>query len=574
MVKMEEPRENKEKIETLSSTIENSINMILLMNTDGVIEYSNRFFQRNTGYSEGEMLGRVFNIISEEGEKARPNEEMWNTVLQGDIWHGFSGYRKKGDGHLWCSISVIPVVDKSGTIYRFLVSGEEVRKSKEDKEKLFHSASYDEITGLFNRTFFISELQDFIFYSGDLKANYGILLLVNIDQFKLFNDTYGYKQGDELLRLMGRVIKNSLNDPHSEHMKKTEGKSIAGRLSSDEFAIFLPFLDDGEGMAVAENIREKIGAFNLMGIYSNITASIGAVHFPKHGTIVKDLLTKVNSALSRAKGLGQNRYYLFQPQEKDIEKVKSRLLWRNKIISATAEDRFIPWFQPLLNIRENRVHHYEVLARMKEADGAIAGAQKFIDIAEGFGLIGSIDNLMLEKTLRLQSELRPDRKHLTFSVNISGKNLGDGKLLMFLKEKLSHTDVEPSRIVFEITETAAVNNITKAIAFIEELKCLGCRFALDDFGTGFSSFSYLKEMRVDYIKIDGSFIRRMHENPHDQLFVRAITDVARGLGIKTVCEFVESEETLKLLREYGVDYAQGYLIGKPSPHLEDYNGER
>ena len=569
---MEEPEESKQKIESLSSTIENSINMILLMDAEGTIEYINPFFQRSTGYSEGEVVGRPFNIISEEGREAEPNEEMWSTILQGDIWHGFSGYRKKNDDHLWCSISVIPVVDDSGTIYRFLVSGEEVSKSKEDKEKLFHRASYDDITGLFNRHFFINELQDFTFNSGHLKGNYGILLLVNIDQFKLFNDTYGYKQGDELLRLMAKVIKNTLNDPDCDYMKKTDGKLFAGRLSGDEFAIFLPFLDEEEGMAVAESIREKIESFNLLGIYSNITASIGAVHFPKHGTIVKELLTKLNAALSRAKVLGQNRYYLFQPQEHDIEKIKSRLIWKNKIISATAEDRFVPWFQPLLNIRENRVNHYEVLARMKEIDGTIVTPQNFIGIAEGFGLIDSIDKIVLGKTLRLQSELPVDRNHLTFSVNISGKNLGDRNLLMFIKEKLSDIGVEPSRIVFEITETAAVNNITKAVAFMEELKDIGCLFALDDFGTGFSSFAYLKEMRVDYIKIDGSFIRRMHKNPHDQLFVKAITDVARGLGIKTVCEFVESEETLSLLKEYGVDYAQGYLIGKPSPSLECYTG--
>jgi diguanylate cyclase (GGDEF)-like protein/PAS domain S-box-containing protein len=564
---MEGARENKQKMESLSSTIENSINMIILMDVEGIIEYVNPCFQKNMGYSEREVSGMPFNIFLEEGTGTETKEEMWSTVLQGEIWHGFSRCRKKNNEHIWCSISTIPVVDNSGKIYRFLVSGEEVCSSKEDKGTFAHSTSYDDTTGLLNRHFFISELHNFILHSAHLKVNYGILLLVNIDQFRLFNDTYGYKQGDELLRLMAKVIKNTISDSNCNFIKKTEGRLFSGRLSGDEFAIFLPFLEEEEGMAVAENIREKVATFNLLGIYSNITACIGAVHFPKHGTVVKELLTRVNVALSRAKDLGQNRYYLFQPHEQDIEKIKSRLAWKNKIISATVEDRFITWFQPLLDIRENRVNHYEVLARMEDMDGTIVAPKRFIDIAEGFGLIDSIDKIMLGKTLQFQSELNVDRNHLTFSVNISGKNLGDKKLLLFIKEKLSHISVDPDRIVFEITETAAVNNITKAVEFIEELRDLGCRFALDDFGAGFSSFAYLKKMRVDYIKIDGSFIKRMHKNTHDQLFVKAIIDVAKGMGIKTVCEFVESEETLSLLKQYGVDYAQGYLIGQPSPNL-------
>jgi EAL domain-containing protein (putative c-di-GMP-specific phosphodiesterase class I) len=189
----------------------------------------------------------------------------------------------------------------------------------------------------------------------------------------------------------------------------------------------------------------------------------------------------------------------------------------------------------------------------------------FIEIAERFGLIGSIDRMLIEKTMGQQVELNRRGRPITFSMNLSGKDLGDEEFLSFLKSKISATGADPERLVFEITETAAVHDLGRAIKFIKDLKSLGCHFALDDFGVGFSSFVYLKEMNVDYIKIEGSFIRKLHSNPNDRLFVKAMTDVAKGMEIKTIAEFVETEEPLKLLKEYGVDYAQGYHIGKPMP---------
>jgi EAL domain-containing protein (putative c-di-GMP-specific phosphodiesterase class I) len=202
---------------------------------------------------------------------------------------------------------------------------------------------------------------------------------------------------------------------------------------------------------------------------------------------------------------------------------------------------------------------------MREEDGNIIMPGTFINVAEIFGMIGSIDRIVAEKTMVKQAALSKEGKCITFSINLSGKDLGDEKLLSFLQEKIVETGADPSHLVFEITETEAIHDLRHAVQFITELKSIGCQFSLDDFGVGFTSFIYLKEMLVDFIKIDGSFIKNLSSNKDDQVVVKSIIGVAKGMGVKTVAEFVETQESLDLLKEWGIDYAQGYLIGKPEP---------
>ena len=218
-----------------------------------------------------------------------------------------------------------------------------------------------------------------------------------------------------------------------------------------------------------------------------------------------------------------------------------------------------------LDLKDGGIHHYEALARIREENGNILMPSAFIETAERFGLISTIDRIIVQKVMKREAEAGRNGLSFSFGVNLSGKDLGDEELLFFLKSKILETKANPDHLIFEVTETATVRSLDKAIKFIKALKDMGCHFSLDDFGVGFTSFVYLREMEVDYIKIDGSFIRKLSENPHDQLFVKAIVDVAKGMGIKTVAEFVENKETIKLLKEFGVDYAQGYAIGKPAP---------
>jgi EAL domain-containing protein (putative c-di-GMP-specific phosphodiesterase class I) len=273
----------------------------------------------------------------------------------------------------------------------------------------------------------------------------------------------------------------------------------------------------------------------------------------------------VDAAVFRAKELGKNRCHLFSPEDdRGIENIHSRLRQKERILRALEEDRFEPWFQPILDLNDQQIHHYEALARMCE-DGNIVLPGAFIPTAEALGLINAIDRTITQKTIHYQANLKQHGHDLSFTINISGKHLGSEELLAFLRTTIDKSGADPSRLVFEITETAAIRDLEQAITFIKALKTLGCRFALDDFGVGFTSFIYLREMNVDFIKIDGAFIRRLHEHRHDQGIVKAIITVARDMRVKTVAEFVEQEETLNLLKKFEVDYAQGFFIGKPAP---------
>ncbi|MEK7841724.1 MAG: GGDEF and EAL domain-containing protein, partial [Deltaproteobacteria bacterium] len=346
-------------------------------------------------------------------------------------------------------------------------------------------------------------------------------------------------------------------------------ESIVGCLGGDEFAILMPYNDAKEIADAAELIQKKMGSlYNFMSTPIHLTLSIGIACYPRHGTSTRELFIKADAAMFHAKEMGRGKYHVYRLEDRDIEKMHSRLEWKERIQKAIDEDRFLPWFQPILDLKEDKVSHYEALARMRDEDGNILLPAVFIETAERFGLIGAIDRIIMEKTMRLQAETYQQERHLTFAMNLSGKNLGDEKLMTFLRSKIVETGAKPEYLVFEITETAAVRDINKAIKFIRDLKSIGCHFSLDDFGVGFTSFIYLREMEVDYVKIDGAFIKNLHKEYRDQLFVKAISDVAKGMGIKTIAEFVENEEIIKFLKRLGVGYAQGYAIGKPAPWEE------
>jgi EAL domain-containing protein (putative c-di-GMP-specific phosphodiesterase class I) len=280
-----------------------------------------------------------------------------------------------------------------------------------------------------------------------------------------------------------------------------------------------------------------------------------------------ELLTCTNAAIAHAKEMGQNRYSVYHKDDNYLKQAQSSILEKRRIITAIEEDRIKPWFQPIMNLYTGEIHHYEALARIHALDGTVIQPGEFITTAERYGLISRIDRIITEKTMNIQSGLKRAGKNITFSMNLSGKLLGDEDMLCYLKNSIIQSGADPDYLVFEITETATINNMSKAIAFVKALKNIGCKISLDDFGVGFTSFVHLVELEVDFLKIDGSFIRHLPESDRNRVLVKTIVDMAKGIGIKTVAEFVDREETLHILRQTGVDYAQGYLIGKPSQML-------
>lgn len=561
-----EEKEREFELKKLSMAIEESANLVFITDKNGTIEYVNPMFESVTGYSKAEAMGQNPRILSS-GET--PNglyRELWSTILSGRTWRDTHKNKKKTGGFYWCNCVISPIISEKGEITHFLSIQEDITEKMLSEEKLSHIARHDELTGFYNRGRFLELLDEWL-ANAILHDATGGLLLIDIDHFKFINDTYGHGIGDDFLRRVSVVINSTIDAFYAEHAGQKE-KTLLSRPSGDEFAVFLPHLTEAQCLSLAEEIKNSIALFRYKELSLSATISLGIAVYPEHGANSRTLLTKADTAMYRAKELGRNRVYMFREEDKDLEKMHSRLSWRDKILTALNESRFVPWFQPILNLKTGTVSHYEALARLKDEDGGIILPGAFIEVAERFGLIGSIDRMITEKTMQVQAQLQRAGRKLSFGLNLSAKDLTDEEFLSFLKEKISDTGADPDSLIFEITETAAISDLARAIKFIKALKTIGCHFSLDDFGVGFTSFIYLREMGVDYIKIDGAFVRKLKDNPTDRVFVKALSDVARGLNIKSVAEFVENEEIIKLLMEFSVDYAQGFAIGKPAPEPE------
>ncbi|MBI5875634.1 MAG: EAL domain-containing protein, partial [Deltaproteobacteria bacterium] len=548
------------ELKKLAFALEQSINIVFLTDIKGNIEYVNPMFEQITGWSKQEAIGQNPRILAS-GETTRAQyEELWNTILAGKTYRYTFKNKKKNGQYYWATAQIAPIKDERGEVIQFLAMQEDITEKKKAEERAEYLAHYDEMTGLYNRVRFM-ELMDKWIQAAQGSGKVSALLLIDIDEFKSINEIYGHNIGDEFLRHAAGLLKNSMEDVHRE--------SVLAHLGGDEFAVFITDVNEKDAMDIAEVMRKRIEGLYFTPLTTRFTASIGIALYPEHGAAVRELLSRADIAMYRAKASGRNRCHLYQPEDHDLEKIHSRLKEKELIQNALNQDRFLPWFQPILDLKDNKIHHCEALARMRGEDGAILLPGAFIDTAEIFGLIGAIDRVIIEKTMRLQAAMSRQGSSMSFGMNLSGKDLGDEDILSFLRDKIIETGADPAHLMFEITETAAIHDMDKAVKFIKALKAIGCHFSLDDFGVGFTSFIYLREMGVDYIKIDGSFIKRLHEdNNNDKLFVKAIVDVAKGMGIKTVAEFVENEEIIKLLKKIGVDYAQGYAIGKPAPWTE------
>ena len=423
----------------------------------------------------------------------------------------------------------------------------------EAEHNLVWLADHDPLTNLYNRRRF-QEVFDQVLALSVRYRRTGALLFLDLDQFKFVNDLSGHQAGDALLLLVASRLRDAIR--HSD---------ILARLGGDEFALVLPEAGAAEAVYMANKLQHDLKQvdFSSHGRPHKVSCSIGITLFPDHGKDMNDLLANADMAMYQAKEAGAGRWHLYSPDEQAKELLASRAKWRERISRALLDDAFELHYQPIYDIRAKRVTRYETLVRMRDNAGRLVFPDHFIPIAEQSGQIHEIDRWVIRKAIdRVQ-----ERSGLSLSVNLSGRVLDDPSLLEWFHEELKKSAIDPGRLIVEITETAAVANVQDAIAFMREIKALGCRFALDDFGSGFSSFAYLKQLPVDIVKIDGAFIQQLATSADDQLFVKALTDVARGLGKVTVAEFVEDAETLRLLEEFGVDFAQGYYIGRPATQM-------
>ncbi len=435
--------------------------------------------------------------------------------------------------------------------------GLDITEREEVERKLSWLADHDPLTELINRRRFQLDFEMLIERSLRYRHS-GALLYLDLDQFKYINDTSGHLAGDSMLKLVAGRLR-----------KIVRSSDLLARLGGDEFALAIPETDTAGVKEMADKILHLLQQIELpvKGRSHRISASIGIALFPEHGTNIHDLMANADLAMYQAKNIGRDRWHLFSAGEQVREQLGEQVLWKQKIEQALKEERFFLQFQPIMEISSGDISHYEVLVRMLEDNGETASPAAFIPVAEQTGLIHNIDRLVLQKAIEKLVELRRRGVVSKFSINLSGRVVDDPKMLTLLQRLLCESGLSPGQLLFEITETAALANIQAAGEFMDAIRGLGCQTALDDFGVGFSSFFYLKELPVDFIKIDGSFIRQLPHNRDDRIFVKAMAEVASGLGKLTIAEFVEDEETLQLLRELGVHFAQGYHIGRPVSEL-------
>jgi len=433
---------------------------------------------------------------------------------------------------------------------------DELDKLKVMEARLQFSVGHDDLTGLLNRRRLEQVLELTLTHVRNFKTT-SALFYLDVDRFKVLNDAEGHEAGDSLLVQLANELRS--------HFSVSE---TLVRIGSDEFAILVDNVEDADkAMQIAEKLRLLFDGYSFEHRHSqyHLSASIG-VKFIDNMEVqtAGDVLAQANQACYTAKKRGRNRAHLYCPQDTEMHTLRQNVEWAPRIRAALQQERFLLEYQPIFSIETGEVSHYECLIRMKGEDNALFYPNDFIPVAETMGLIHHIDLWVVNHAFDMIYTLP---EHLSLTINLSGNIFLDQKLFPLIEKKLKETGIDPKRIIFEITETAAISNFDQTKDMVLRIRTLGCHFALDDFGAGFNSYSYLKQFPVDILKIDGSFITNLENDSVDQLLVKSMIDIAHGLGKKTVAEFVERQSTMDLLTSYGVDYIQGYLLGKPQSSL-------
>ncbi|WP_417549163.1 putative bifunctional diguanylate cyclase/phosphodiesterase [Methylophaga sp.] len=421
--------------------------------------------------------------------------------------------------------------------------------------RLQFSVNHDDLTGLANRRRLEQALDITLTQVRNFHTS-SALFYIDLDSFKVLNDAEGHEAGDSLLVQVANSLRGFF-----------KVRDTLVRIGSDEFAVLVDTIDPDTAIARAEGLRDLFDgySFTFHDHEYHLSASIGVKCITEANlSTVGEILSHANQACYTAKKRGRNRVHVYSPADREMYALRHSVEWAPRIRAALKQENFILEFQPIYSLKENKINHYECLIRMRGQGDKLYYPQDFIPVAEAMGLIHQIDLWVVNHAFEL---LRNIPKDTALAVNLSGNIFLDKNLYPLVERKLLETGADPSRLVFEITETSAISNFDQTKQMVDRLRNLGCRFALDDFGAGFNSYSYLKHFPVDILKIDGGFITNLHNDPVDQLLVKSMIDISHSLGKKTVAEFVEDRETLKMLQDFGVDFVQGYLIGKPQSTL-------
>ncbi|HEU4906558.1 MAG TPA: EAL domain-containing protein [Solirubrobacterales bacterium] len=426
-------------------------------------------------------------------------------------------------------------------------------RAERTETELRYLADHDSLTGLLDRRRFRAELDQNVSFSARYGGQ-GAVMIVDIDGLKAVNDTLGHHAGDNLIRQVADVMR-----------ERVRGTDIVARLSGDEFAVLMQQTDTEGALQLGEDLRAQVAeSARPTPQMEGITISVGITMFGGGKGGAEAVLAAADQAMYRAKEGGRNQIALFRDPSEPQRGLKRRQTTASRIRDALTDDRLSLHTQPIHSLAaDGAIERYELLLRMTSEAGELLPAADFIEAAERSGMVQELDRWVVGRALELLAEREREGKPLSLHVNLSGASLTDVSVLEFIERRLDEGGADPSRCTFEITETANVYDYEAASGFADRLTDFGCQVAIDDYGAGFSPFHYLKTIPFDMIKIDGAFVRDMPRSDADQLTVKAIVQIARGLGKTTIAEYVQDDRTIELLREYGVDMAQGYHLGRP-----------
>jgi diguanylate cyclase (GGDEF)-like protein/PAS domain S-box-containing protein len=539
----------------LSYVVDSTDDAITTASPDGTITSWNPGAERLYGYGADEAIGLPSEMLVPP-DRAGEEQRLLRGVFRGVAVDRLETERLRKDGELVAvSLTISPLRDASGRIVSAGVIARDITERRDYEERLQFLSDYDQLTGLYNRRRFQEEVKYELARSGRHHSG-GAVLSIDLDSFKSTNDSAGHAAGDAVLTAVARVL-NGLRS-----------SDVAARLGGDEFAVLLPDIRLVDARRTAQELLDQIHACRPVfgGKCFRVTASIGVAAFESDDGTADELLVNAGLAMYAAKAAGRDRVVLYTALEGRRARANAKLTWAQRISEALdREDGFVLHMQPILDLATGRISHSELLLRMRDEHGQLIGPDAFLPTAERYGLIHAIDRWVVREAIRVVSNA-DGKPVLPVGVNVSGDSVvSDPRLLEMIERELRNAAVDPAMLIFEVTETAAIANMPAATQFARRITELGSSLALDDFGTGFGSFYYLKHLPVQYLKLDGEFIQNLPRSEIDAHMVHAIVGIAQCLGIKTVAESVSDEETIGLLRTHGVDYAQGFHVGRPRP---------
>ena len=540
---------------------------VIATDANGRITSLNAVAERLTGWSElaakGRPLTEILRILDEVTREPVPDPVVRSLQGTAAVRPANRSLLIGRDGReLSIDMSVASIRDSDDTSIGVVMVFRDVTEERKLTLQLAHQATHDTLTGLVNRREFERRLTNLLGSASPHTPH--ALLYLDLDQFKVVNDMCGHAAGDDLLRQIGPLLRTKLR-----------ARDTLARLGGDEFGVLLEHCHIGDAERIAHSLLELLQSFRFgWGDKSfTIGVSIGLVPIAQAGETLAGVFSTADSACYAAKEAGRNRVHLYQPDDALLAERASEMGWMPRIQQALAEERLRLYFQPIVPIGApaSGGTRGEILVRMLDEEGRVVLPEIFLPAAERYGLMLPIDRWVVRTSLQALSAKLARAEDVAFSINVSGRSLGAPDFLSFVVEQIAANNVPPERICFEITETSAISELARALRFIDRLRALGCRFALDDFGTGLSSFSYLKTLSVDYLKIDGGFVKGLAENAIDCAIVESIHHIGHIMGIETIAEWVESPDARAKLEQIGVDYGQGNALGPPRP-LDDECG--